>query len=278
MAAASEVDLLLLVLADVADDQIAGCPVEGEAPRVAQPVGPDLRAPSRRGGEGVARRDRIPAVGLRRDPQHLGEQHTGVLAVVVGVALAAAIPDADVQIAFGAELELAAVVVGLGVVVDREHGACAAGLSAVRVPARAPVLDDPDVVGGVRVVDVEAPARRVVGREGHRQQSLLSRGCVDLRGDVEEGTGPAPAVDQDDDASRALDHEEPPWFARRACRVDGLVELPDPFQGDPARSRGSGHGRRARGGRGAARGDRCGGGGGQERPGGQSAGGHRAQR
>ena len=40
-----EVDLLVAVLADVADDEVAGVAVEGEAPRVAQAVGEDRGAP-----------------------------------------------------------------------------------------------------------------------------------------------------------------------------------------------------------------------------------------
>ena len=56
-----EVDLLLQILSDVADDQRAGRAVEGEAPGVAQPVGPDLRLPAGLPGERVAARDRVAA-------------------------------------------------------------------------------------------------------------------------------------------------------------------------------------------------------------------------
>src|SRR2546430_17018695 len=83
VAAAGEVDLLLGVLAHVADDQIARGPVEGEAPRIAQPVGPDLRTPPSSNRERIARRDRVAAARPGRDPQQLSEQHPGVLAVVV---------------------------------------------------------------------------------------------------------------------------------------------------------------------------------------------------
>src|SRR6185437_3348850 len=173
-AVAGEVDLLVFVLPDVGDDQIARLAVEGEAPRVAQPVGPDLPTVARRLRERVAGRDRVAAARQRGDPQHLAEQHVGVLPVVVGIALAAAVTDTDVQIPFGTEPELAAVVVGLGVVVDREHAARAAGVGAIGAATRAPVLHDPDVVRGVRVVDVEAAARAVVGGERDRQQTLLA--------------------------------------------------------------------------------------------------------
>src|SRR6478609_1912733 len=53
-----EVDLLARFLADVANHHVAVDPVEGEAPRVAQAVGPDLVA-TRTRGEGIPRRDRV---------------------------------------------------------------------------------------------------------------------------------------------------------------------------------------------------------------------------
>ena len=53
VAAAGEVDLLFGVLTDVADDEIARAPVEGEPPRIAQPVGPDLRTPTGSGRYGL---------------------------------------------------------------------------------------------------------------------------------------------------------------------------------------------------------------------------------
>src|SRR5450755_559808 len=68
VAVAGEVDLLFAVLADVADDEIARAPVEGEAPRIAQPVGPDLRTPAGSGRVRVAGRDRVAAAGTGRDP------------------------------------------------------------------------------------------------------------------------------------------------------------------------------------------------------------------
>ena len=54
-----EVDLLDLVLADVADGQVAVGAVEREAPRVAQAVGVDLAAGARAPDERVRRRDRV---------------------------------------------------------------------------------------------------------------------------------------------------------------------------------------------------------------------------
>ena len=112
------VDLLDVVLADVGQDQIAVDAVEGEAIRIAQSVGVDLRHLARP-LERVGRRDAVLAVAAdgigaaggqgrvqRVDPQHLAQ--SGVLrfwalppgsmwlgADVVGVAAVAQSPDTD---------------------------------------------------------------------------------------------------------------------------------------------------------------------------------------
>src|SRR5437667_10524723 len=49
-----EVHLLPQVLPDIRDEQIAARAVEVEFPRVAQPVGPDLRQGARLADEGIA--------------------------------------------------------------------------------------------------------------------------------------------------------------------------------------------------------------------------------
>src|SRR4051794_10596031 len=54
----SEVDLLACVLTDVADHHVAVGLIEGEAPGVAQAVGPDLVA-TRPADEGVTGRNRV---------------------------------------------------------------------------------------------------------------------------------------------------------------------------------------------------------------------------
>src|SRR4029078_3825388 len=82
-AAGDEVDLLDLVLADVADDEGAGSAVEREAPRIPQPIRVDLREGAGAPAEGIVGRDRVAAVRLWVDPDQLGEHPAQVLAVLV---------------------------------------------------------------------------------------------------------------------------------------------------------------------------------------------------
>src|SRR5262249_35060387 len=89
-----EVDLLPASLADVADRDVAGRPVEREAEGVAQPVRVD---------------ERLRAAPRRIDPQDLAEQRAAVLGVALRVALAAAVAGRDVEQPVRPELELAAV-------------------------------------------------------------------------------------------------------------------------------------------------------------------------
>ena len=116
------VDLLPLVLADVGDPQVAG---RRGRRRTATGCGrrrarSRARRPRRRRtgcrGMRVGGSSSVAALGV--DAQDLAEQGRRVLPVAVGVAAAAAVAQADVEEAVGAEGELAAVVVG-GRLVDR---------------------------------------------------------------------------------------------------------------------------------------------------------------
>src|SRR5829696_7255217 len=256
-AAAHEVDLLDLVLADVADRQVAVAAVEREAPGVAQAVGVDLAAGARAPAERVPARDRVrTAPGLPRvDPEDLPEQRAEVLRVApraVPVAAAAAVAGADIEVPAGAEQQQPAVVVGL-VVGHLEDQPGRAGVGPVG--ARTPVLDDALIAVGVRVVDVEQPAGGVLRGERHRQQALLpARGHP--RGDVEERRVALAPLADDHDPAALLDDELNAPVARRGGDEDGLLEAPDADEPDAsgggARRRGRGLGGRGRGGGGGS--------------------------
>src|SRR6266850_6711488 len=63
-----QIDLLPLVLSDVADEQGAGEPVEGEAPGIAKAERPDLRKRAGHADEGVARGHRVGRTAVDVDP------------------------------------------------------------------------------------------------------------------------------------------------------------------------------------------------------------------
>jgi hypothetical protein len=96
LCARPKVDLLPLVLADVADVQVAGDAIEGEPPRVAQPVGDEL--PARAANEGI-------------NARQLAETIVEILRAVLWIAGCAPITHADVEQVTGAELQLTAVVI-----------------------------------------------------------------------------------------------------------------------------------------------------------------------
>jgi hypothetical protein len=121
-----EIDLLDAVLADVADPHVAVGAVEGEPPRVAQAVVPDLVAAGA-ADEWVRPRHRVASPRGRAawiDAQDLSEQAVEVLPAAQGIA-AAAVAGRHVE-APGAVLELTAVVIAVGRVLDLEHSAAAA--------------------------------------------------------------------------------------------------------------------------------------------------------
>ena len=223
-----EVDLLDLVLSDVADDEVPVGAVEGEAPRVAQPVGVDLAAGARAPDEGVRGRDRVrPAPrGPGIDPQDLAQRRAQRLRVAPGAVLvvaAAAVAGADVHELVGPE--------------DHQARRCgwARGPPCAARGARCPRRRCSRWRGGtprclgptlLRVVDVEQTRLRVVRGEGHREQALLAAGR-DLRADVEERLGDGLAAAHDDDPPRLLDDEDPPPVAGRRGDVERAVEVAD---------------------------------------------------
>ena len=219
------VDLLAGALSDVADDHGAGAAeagvVEGPLPRVAEAEGPDL-------GPGVDRRvvdegvvgGHAQAVGVRRwhvdiDAEHLAEQRGGILRAVLGIVAAAAVAHPDVEVAIGAEVQRAAVVVRVGL----RDGAGAVAPAQVEargavggegVGERAAVARDDGVAVGVGEVEVAVAVRGVVGGAGHAEQAAFApRG--DLRAGEREvvgglqGAGAGGVAPDDADASTLLD-------------------------------------------------------------------------
>ena len=109
-----DVDLLDLVLADVADPEVAGLAVEAGPPRIPQAVAPDLLAAAAL-GERIALGDRIRTALVDVDAQDVAEQVVLVLAIAERVAgrVATTVAERDVQVAIGPEAQPATVVVPL---------------------------------------------------------------------------------------------------------------------------------------------------------------------
>ena len=166
-------------LADVADRQVAGAAVEGEAPRVAQAVGVDLAARARaarrtgcRAGTVYGVRRRLALGSIRRILPSSEPRFWALPRAAVLVAAAAAVARADVEQAVGAEQRAGR---RCGWTRRRPSAARAAPTPGRRGRRRGACTRrsrwSPVAVGEV---DVEQAARRVVGREGDREQALLA--------------------------------------------------------------------------------------------------------
>ena len=221
------VDLLPGALADVADVQVAGRPVEREAPRVAKPVVDELR---------------LRAAFADVQLPDLRELRLERLAVVVRVAAGAAVAEPDVEQSVRAEGELAAVVVreGLALVEDLPRRGQDRG-----APVRA-ILDDARVPGGVGVVDVEEMVPRVARMERDREQAPLAA-ARHARVDVEERLPAKLPAHDDGDHPALLDDVEPAGLARRRGQMGQPAEPADDHRRHcvPLRARG-GHEQRRR--------------------------------
>ena len=223
------VDLFPCALPDVRDDERAVRRIEGELPRIAQSEIPDLRKRADPGEERVIGGDGIPSqVRVQHahvDAQHLAEEISKILRVVVRIAAASAVTHADVEVAIGAECKVTAVVVRerLHDVIESalpDHPLLGRRVGDERIAARWLVArDDAVAVRGFRVVDVEASARRVVRRKREPQQSLFAA-RDDAARHVEEIGAEQDAVLDHADASALLDDVLNRWIA-------GILNEPD---------------------------------------------------
>ncbi len=242
------VDLLVEVLADVADDHRAGLAVEREPVGIAQAEHPHG---ARRRGKRIVGGNGVTAGRQRRDPQDLGQQRRPVvvgvrdgqvLTVALRVAAATAVAGAHVEHPVGPELELAAVVVLLDVVRDRQHAQARRQVGVVG--RRGDHLVDLDIAGVVdrrrvaRVIDIEAVAGRVVGRERHRQQPLLVARRVDERRHVQKRRRLLGAVKDLLDRPALLDDEHAVRVAGRRRDRHRPRERPDLLELGGRRARG----------------------------------------
>jgi hypothetical protein len=167
-------------------------------------------------------------VAVDVDAEHLAEQLVGdVLRAVAGVAARAAVAGGDVEVAVGAEVDPAAVVVAEGLV-DLQDDAAAERVGDVRVGADGVLVDEGVAADGV--VDVELAVGVVVGVEGQAQQALLAAG---LDGHLEERGGQQRAGREIEDADAArvaaalLEDEDAVEVARRVGHVDRAGEARD---------------------------------------------------
>jgi hypothetical protein len=185
--ARSEVDLFPAALADVTDVEIAVRTVEREAPGIAQAEPDDL--PRRAAAERV-------------DPQQLAQPLVHVLGAIARIAAGASVTHTNVEPPAGIELKLAAVVIRVGLADEQQLARSRLDPTSV---ARAELHDAriPTLVG---VVHVETVVARVLGMEGHRQQTLLATADHAVT-DVEERSAQL-AVDEVADPSDLLDHVE----------------------------------------------------------------------
>ncbi len=161
--------------------------------------------------------------------KQLPEPALEILGVAVGIALAAAVARAGVEVAVGAERQLPAVVV-LVRLVDEEELADADRL----LPGPRAVLDDARVAVYVRVVHVEEAVGRVARVEGERQEPLLAA-ALDEVADVEERGREDATVPDHANPSRLLDHVDPLRLSRSRRDVHrGGEGAGDPHEPQPA--------------------------------------------
>ena len=220
---ALDVDLLDLVLADVADPEVPGLRVEARPPRVAQAVVPELLAgppPFRNGlSFGMAYGPSLVHV----DAQDAAEQVVCVLAVAERVArrVAAAVTRRDVQVAVGAEAQPAAVVVPLGSA-EVEDGPGRTRRSPPGPARRCRYSTTRVSPDGRVVVDVEPPVLARTSDGTRPRAGRARRPCPPGRAGRRSVPVTLPFRLQDPDEAGPLDEVQPPLAGAVPGEVDGL--------------------------------------------------------
>jgi len=197
------VELLPAELTAVGEIEVAGRPVEREAPWKAQPVADDLppgRAP------------------VDIDAEQLGLPRRQLLAPVARVTGVAAVADAHPQPAVGPELELAGAVPVVRLADVQQLPQPANGARLVGA-----VLDHVRVAAVVRVRRVEAVVRRVARVEGEREEPLLRPVAADEPLDVEERLAAKSSADQDAHDPALLGHVKAAGPAPRRADPPGTA-------------------------------------------------------
>ena len=202
------VDLLARVLANVSNEEVARGAVEAEAPRVPEPVGPDLSSRAGCQTEWIAGRDRVGRAAVHVDAQDLAEERVQPLRVVGGVSYFSSISDRDVEVAIGSELQLPAVVAELGVR-NREKHQCGSGVRDVGVDRAWRIAGHYDVSVQAGVVDVEEALGRVALVKSQSQETPFA-GARDQRANVQKGRGPDPGRVTNHDAAVLGGDEQAP--------------------------------------------------------------------
>jgi hypothetical protein len=194
------------------------------------------------GDEGIVVGNGVGFVGIvihiHVDAEDFAEPGGEILAGLQGIAFPTAVARADVEIAVGAERDLTAIVIVIGLLDPQQHlrgRIRALGVHHVRTGGIHLEADDDavPVERQRRVVDVEIAVGLEVRMEGHRIEALLDKSCLHViaewvdGGQVEERIGRRRAVlVYDLDLSYALRDEQSPGPVAgvcNACRIEEAV-------------------------------------------------------
>jgi hypothetical protein len=190
------IDLLEPILADIRDIQVAGLPVEGNSPGVAQAERPDLVPNRLVAGKRVVGRNCVsPAHRIHVDPNEFAEQCAAVLGVVIGIERTTAVAETEVQHAVRPEPYTAAIVVIKRLGHDQQDF-LAVRIGDIRVFGHLEPRKH-HTAARAREPDVKVTSVLIVRGEGGAQQTLLLSEVRDPALDVKENAGPLPVLVQD---------------------------------------------------------------------------------
>ena len=228
------VDLLVAVLPGVRDRDVVSRAIEGEPPRVAQAIGPDLVAAGP-AHEWVAHRDPVSRRG-GVDAQDLPAEQIDVLWRAPWITGRAAISGGDVEVPVRPEGEQPPVV-SRRRLADLKNRSPRVGIRDQGVGRASPVLGDDQGVTSA-VGDVEEAGPLVVGWERDRGHSRFAADAIRIHAvpEVQEGPPQQAVVRDHPDGAARLHHEERRAGAGRLGQEDGVLHPGEPLDGDELRA------------------------------------------
>ena len=196
-----KVNLFIIILTHVANIKITRQAVERVAPRVAQPVGPNLIASAARpidqrvirrnaiigDGSQIGTIGRIAILRFHIQPQNGAPERTLILAIAQRIFVVAAIAQANVQIAIRPKSQLAAVVVMKGLI-QHQNARFAGGISHIGVAGQAEfghhriafcIMAPRHQVNIVAIVHIKHALVLIIGRKSHAQKATFTL-CINV--------------------------------------------------------------------------------------------------
>ena len=229
-AALDEVNFFIAILSDIAGPELAGLTIESQSPDVAQAISPDLAAGLLAASdEGIVLGNRVllaRILAIHVDTQDRTQECLEILTVAVGIVGRTAVPQADVEIPVGAELDAASIMVAVRLRNPHQHF-LRASVGTVGIVRRDPKPRHDRRPRSRRIVDIQLTILGVLGMQREPQESFFVSLARDGFRNVQKDTRllHVSPVLEDVNHPVLLQHEDPIGPVVGVCNFQRALKL-----------------------------------------------------